>query len=315
MNNPLLVRTAFESSYVLGALVTVFSVQQWANKLGQEVMFEIAVSAEESEKESIEFARLALVNLGIQAQLVPFRNPGSGKRYVSGISLAKIFFLERSTEAWIWLDSDTLLVGSLTAVQEMLTGSGQALVVPRGEGLLNFNSGVFASDSFEGRALEAGHEESDFYSDQHLMQEMFRGRSVGMPASLNVLESWGSPRQAEPRNVDVLHYVGEIKPWHIHPGLSKHCVASGCSYGKWFEVEQDMQSHLRPELRSYYASLRHDSANYRPRFTRFSVRLLIVAQSSFRLRTLAREVIAFLLRIAGGVSSKKGNFQNIHPFH
>lgn len=309
-------KTAFDSSYSLGALVCIFSSAIAARSEGFEMSFEIAVSSNPVEEDNVRFVEKCLRDIEIAHSFVSFPLK-EGKRYVSGISKSKLSFLDRPFATFLWLDSDTLVLGGLGELKELLNVPGSIYVVPRSGDLDNFNSGVFAVSEYEKQFEWSDFEVSDFFSDQRTLQQAFKGKTSSIDSNFNILAPWGASRsivETETQPPYILHYVGEIKPWHINPKLAENCIGAKCSFARWFEVEQQLLGSLSNENREEFLERRRSASRYKPKHTSKLTYLLMSWQSKTSLGLPVAHLIGFFLRLTARTFGRNCIY-DFHPYH
>lgn len=310
------IKTAFESSYFLGALVTAFSSSQTAKTEGVSLNFEFSISSEPNEADRVEFVKRCLYDLGISHSLASFPAQ-EGKRYVSGISKSKLYFLDRPNSTFLWLDSDTLVLGGIRKLKEKLNENGTIYVVPREGDIGNFNSGVFLVKNFQKNFEWSQFEPSDFFSDQYTLQQAFIGKCEKLDSSFNILTPWGLKlpmSESENQDSNIMHFVGEVKPWHINPDYTKRCVESRCSFSNWFEMEQRLIRSLSSKNRIEYIERRKTESLYRPKHTSKLSTFLISLQSKAGFGLPLVALIAFLMRIISFIFPQTRSYE-FHPYH
>lgn len=310
------IKTAFESSYFLGALVTAFSSSLTAKTEGVDLKFEFSISSDPNEAGRVEFVKNCLYDLGISHSFVSFPTQ-EGRRYVSGISKSKLYFLDRPDSTFLWLDSDTLFLGGIRKLKEKLNENGTIYVVPREGDIGNFNSGVFLVKNFQKNFEWNQFETSDFFSDQYTLQQAFEGKSEELDSTFNTLTPWGlkSPvSESENQDSNIIHFVGEVKPWHINPDYTKRCVESTCSFSSWFEMEQRLIGALSSKNRIEYIERRKTESFYRPKHTSKLSTFLISLQSKAGFGLPLVALIAFLMRSINYIFPRIRSYE-FHPYH
>lgn len=313
---PLLrVRTAFEGHYFIGLLVSVYSLRELSIKQRFEIELEIAVSNSKPDHFLIDLISSGLEDMGVNYSFSFKEVEGGRVRHVSKISKTKIAFLETSQLPFLWLDADTLCQPGESPFLSELVNKKKAAAVPRNGNVENFNSGVFWSGTSRLIIDKSEFPESNFYSDQHILQHILRGSISSLPPEYNTTVIWaGNTVLVE--KPQILHFIGEYKPWMVPVGSEKRCLRIGCDFSPWFIYEEQMINEFQnEEWITKYQDHRNAIVNAP---LKFSSRLTRAARQLIRYKLLFNMVNTAVKLSVFFVPSSRARAvirYSLHPFH
>lgn len=235
---------AVDNHYVIPCLVSLWQIsrQERDDETTVNVGFFEADLSEKNRQRILSVAE----EVGLSVTLQEFEQEGfGGARHVTRTSKIKLLMLENLGVPFLWLDVDTLLrPGALLSLETECGGQSDFGAVPRGQGLQNFNSGVFFSGIKSIRRSDwlSLVIETDFYSDQGILQRLFSDRAWALPKSSNVLHRLGDPKNVSTEEARILHFTGIVKPWSIGGGMHTRCSLAGCAYGEWLREFETLAS-------------------------------------------------------------------------
>ena len=314
MKKKITIATAFEGTYVLGATVMIYElVQRLGSDIGQ-VQLRVACNVEDAENTRL--FRDIMMHLGIACEVVELvTDESKRRRYNSPVALSKFHFLRTENVPLLWLDADTLCTSKFS-ISDYTESTKDFLVVPRNGDCRNFNSGVFFANRtpFEIELSKA--RDSDFYTDQHILQDNIGPLAADLAPEHNHLSIWAGDHQTlDP--VRIYHYVGEIKPWFISRAGRDVCTGANCDYAAWFRAEKTLISQLQAdqELLERYEAAQGVAVK--------SPRKVIGPASRLAMRLQARDskslirLFSSLMYILSLIRPKTlgRHFPNMHPFH
>lgn len=314
MNDRLAVVTGFDGSYVLG---TVVMVHELIRRFGSEaVAISLKVAAPENDSEYKELFVNLMGHLGISFEMVELpMDETKRRRYNSPIALSKFHFLRTERNPFVWLDSDTIPTSPLHA-KDFLRKSVDFLVVPRNGDSHNFNSGVFVALRTPFEIDLTSMPDSDFYMDQHILQEQIGPLAGHLSSGYNHLSIWGGDHMFNDE-ARIVHYIGEIKPWYISHVGKELCMKEDCEYAHWFRAEKLMLNKLRgaPELIASYFEIRNAAiSEKRTIVSRFSKALMRIQSTESRfLIGVTKYLLGFFHLFTN--KSMMLRLRRLHPFH
>ena len=231
---------AADENYVIGAVGLLASIGQ---NTGEEILNRLRVlfayEASQLSQESISLLTQVCDHYGITLEMEQFV-PGSQitRRHISSTTFAKFHFLETSREAFLWLDTDTVVLSGWTKILDsfqMLDEDHPYLIVKRPDGTSHSpNAGVFGAlpgHPIKNWQSRVGNHELSL--EQHIFQGEFSKKSVAVDPSFNVINIWG--QQTIPV-ASIRHYAGPIKPWHLSGKSKDRCLEIRCTWGTWHEI-------------------------------------------------------------------------------
>ena len=249
-----LVASAFDDNYLWPWACSAFSAIRTG---GQNPKFLIANVDGLLSPRGEELALRTSEALGFSAEIVPLTTPTWDVHYANqwnATVFARLLLLDRLSERFLWLDSDTLVLNGWQQVAERSedlfatsdviacavrdrdatlarmakAGTNEAFVASRGEYV---NAGVFVGDPQRWRA-EGMHDRwmevvvtqsrrGFEYNDQDVLNFVLAGRIGILPRAYNHIVS--EPAMGDER---VLHFAGYAKPWKLSGDAQAFFMAS-----------------------------------------------------------------------------------------
>lgn len=314
MKNKLSIASAFEGTYVLGAIVMISELVQRLGDDVNEVNLKVACNVEDLE--NIQLFRDIMKHLGVICETIELvTDESKRRRYNSPVALSKFYFLRTERAPLLWIDADTISTSNFS-ISDYKESTEDFLVVPRGGDCRNFNSGVFFANRTPFEIDLSTARDSDFYTDQHILQDNIGPLANELAPEHNHLSIWAGDHQT-PHSVRIYHYVGEIKPWFISRAGRDVCIRANCDYAHWFRAEKTLLSLLQTdkELLGRYLAAQGAAVLGRRKVigpaSRFAMRLQ--ARNSTSQIRLFSLLLSTLARVRPKTFGR--HFLNMHPFH
>jgi lipopolysaccharide biosynthesis glycosyltransferase len=193
---------------------------------------------------------------GVRTELLPLSDGGNLPRngHISPMTFAKFQIWEKCEAQVLYVDSDTVTVGGLEAVDlpvdcnlGMVPHENQSvkndLEVFTSDPRFKFNAGVIyfhrpvKSDL---PTLIKTHEPL-VWSDQDIFNLEFQHSISYLNSSLNINGFRIARHDFDVLKPLVLHYLGSWKPWHVPSAWRDDCEAKKCGFAEWYQAERELE--------------------------------------------------------------------------
>ena len=231
-----LVAGGVDDNYVYPYLVSIISAQQ---KCSTKIDFLLAYDSKYLSSESRNLIREVATHFDLSLSFIEIELPKFllSNGHISQMAFARLMIADVIEEEFVWLDADTLCIGSfdkLLSSNFIKSGEGIAArkdsnpkkkrtknLARKAAGNSYFNSGVlkispeyWREQNYPFKWKEAAKNYSKFnfeWSDQCVLNYLTKGQYQELPSQYNVLTSSDAIRE----NSSILHFAGAGKPWDI----------------------------------------------------------------------------------------------------
>ena len=180
------------------------------------------------------------------------------RRHLTITTFSKFVLSDQYDGAHLWVDLDTVALpgwdGMFDAMHAAPTGICM-IVADKISGpqtrFDGFNAGILGWTRHPRKNWLpelANLPEKRFSSEQYLFNTLYLGSVDYVPVGYNFLSSWHKDF-AQTDNIQIIHYSGPIKPWHLARRHRRAWQGINPTWESWFRAEDDLfQAEIPPSL-------------------------------------------------------------------